>query len=174
VIVTNDDDLIAEISIARNFQNDVLAISIAGRLTQSVFRMALMSAYTINTSGEASLSSINAAILLTPFFSEVLRTSATAYTCWFEGYLSTNCTRARRAPERGHLRLADLLNHCRHFGTYGLRFARRPAPLEEPSCEGDLHRLQCLGDGAVSLGLRRPFLKGLGVDAGHRPLGCIG
>jgi hypothetical protein len=34
VIVTNDDDLIAEISIARNFQNDVLAISIAGRRGQ--------------------------------------------------------------------------------------------------------------------------------------------
>ena len=29
--MTNDDDLIAEISIARNFQNDVRAISIAGR-----------------------------------------------------------------------------------------------------------------------------------------------
>src|SRR3984893_16203215 len=34
VIVTNDDGLIAEISIARNFQNDVLAISIAGRSRQ--------------------------------------------------------------------------------------------------------------------------------------------
>jgi hypothetical protein len=34
VIVTDDDDLIAEISIARNFQNDVLAISIAGRRGQ--------------------------------------------------------------------------------------------------------------------------------------------
>jgi AIPR protein len=34
VIVTNDDGLIAEISIARNFQNDVLAISIAGRRGQ--------------------------------------------------------------------------------------------------------------------------------------------
>lgn len=31
VIVTDDEDLIAEISIARNFQNDVLTISIAGR-----------------------------------------------------------------------------------------------------------------------------------------------
>lgn len=34
LIVTNDDDLIAEISIARNFQNDVRAISIAGRRGQ--------------------------------------------------------------------------------------------------------------------------------------------
>lgn len=34
VIVTNDNDLIAEISIARNFQNDVRAISIAGRRGQ--------------------------------------------------------------------------------------------------------------------------------------------
>lgn len=34
VIVTGDDDLIAEISIARNFQNDVRAISIAGRRGQ--------------------------------------------------------------------------------------------------------------------------------------------
>jgi AIPR protein len=34
VIVTSDDDLIAEISIARNFQNDVRAISIAGRRGQ--------------------------------------------------------------------------------------------------------------------------------------------
>ena len=34
IIVTNDDDLIAEISIARNFQNDVRAISIAGRRGQ--------------------------------------------------------------------------------------------------------------------------------------------
>lgn len=34
IIVTNDDDLIAEISIARNFQNDVHAISIAGRRGQ--------------------------------------------------------------------------------------------------------------------------------------------
>ena len=31
IIVTDDQDLIAEISIARNFQNDVAAISIAGR-----------------------------------------------------------------------------------------------------------------------------------------------
>lgn len=31
IIVTDDDDLIAEISIARNFQNDVRALSIAGR-----------------------------------------------------------------------------------------------------------------------------------------------
>jgi AIPR protein len=31
LIVTHDDDLIAEISIARNFQNDVRAISIAGK-----------------------------------------------------------------------------------------------------------------------------------------------
>jgi hypothetical protein len=30
LIVTNDDNLIAEISISRNFQNDVRAISIAG------------------------------------------------------------------------------------------------------------------------------------------------
>jgi hypothetical protein len=34
LIITNDDDLIAEISIARNFQNDVRAISIAGRRGQ--------------------------------------------------------------------------------------------------------------------------------------------
>lgn len=34
VIVTDDDNLIAEISIARNFQNDVKAISIAGRRGQ--------------------------------------------------------------------------------------------------------------------------------------------
>lgn len=34
IIVTNDDDLIAEISIARNFQNDVKTISIAGRRGQ--------------------------------------------------------------------------------------------------------------------------------------------
>ena len=34
VIVTDDEDLIAEISIARNFQNDVMTISIAGRLGQ--------------------------------------------------------------------------------------------------------------------------------------------
>lgn len=34
VIVTDDDDLIAEISIARNFQNDVMTLSIAGRLGQ--------------------------------------------------------------------------------------------------------------------------------------------
>ena len=34
VIVTNEDALIAEISIARNFQNDVMAISIVGRLGQ--------------------------------------------------------------------------------------------------------------------------------------------
>lgn len=34
IIVTNDDDLIAEISIARNFQNDVKPISIAGRRGQ--------------------------------------------------------------------------------------------------------------------------------------------
>lgn len=34
LIVTSDDDLIAEISIARNFQNDVRAISIAGRRGQ--------------------------------------------------------------------------------------------------------------------------------------------
>jgi len=34
LIVTNDADLIAEISIARNFQNDVRAISIAGRRGQ--------------------------------------------------------------------------------------------------------------------------------------------
>jgi len=34
IIVTSDDDLIAEISIARNFQNDVRAISIAGRRGQ--------------------------------------------------------------------------------------------------------------------------------------------
>jgi hypothetical protein len=34
VVVTNDEDLIGEISIARNFQNDVMTISIAGRLGQ--------------------------------------------------------------------------------------------------------------------------------------------
>lgn len=34
LIITTDDDLIAEISIARNFQNDVRAISIAGRRGQ--------------------------------------------------------------------------------------------------------------------------------------------
>jgi hypothetical protein len=34
IIVTDDDDLIAEISIARNFQNDVARISIAGRRQQ--------------------------------------------------------------------------------------------------------------------------------------------
>lgn len=34
VIVTSDEDLIAEISIARNFQNDVMTISIAGRRGQ--------------------------------------------------------------------------------------------------------------------------------------------
>jgi AIPR protein len=34
IIVTQDDDLIAEISIARNFQNDVMTISIAGRRGQ--------------------------------------------------------------------------------------------------------------------------------------------
>lgn len=34
VIVTDDEDLIAEISIARNFQNDVASISIAGRRGQ--------------------------------------------------------------------------------------------------------------------------------------------
>jgi hypothetical protein len=34
IIVTQDDDLIAEISIARNFQNDVMSISIAGRRGQ--------------------------------------------------------------------------------------------------------------------------------------------
>lgn len=34
VIVTNDEDLIAEISIARNYQNDVMAVSIAGRRKQ--------------------------------------------------------------------------------------------------------------------------------------------
>lgn len=34
IIVTDDDDLIAEISIARNFQNDVARISIAGRRKQ--------------------------------------------------------------------------------------------------------------------------------------------
>ena len=34
LIICNDDDLIAEISIARNFQNDVRAISIAGRRGQ--------------------------------------------------------------------------------------------------------------------------------------------
>lgn len=34
VIVTSNEDLIAQISIARNYQNDVLSISIAGRLGQ--------------------------------------------------------------------------------------------------------------------------------------------
>lgn len=34
LIITTDDDLIAEISIARNFQNDVMSLSIAGRLGQ--------------------------------------------------------------------------------------------------------------------------------------------
>jgi hypothetical protein len=34
LIVTNDDALIADISIARNFQNDVMQLSIAGRLGQ--------------------------------------------------------------------------------------------------------------------------------------------
>lgn len=34
IIITDDDELIAEISIARNFQNDVKPISIAGRLGQ--------------------------------------------------------------------------------------------------------------------------------------------
>lgn len=34
IIVTNDDELIADISIARNFQNDVRALSIAGRRGQ--------------------------------------------------------------------------------------------------------------------------------------------
>jgi hypothetical protein len=34
IIVTSDEDLIAEISIARNFQNDVMTISIAGRRGQ--------------------------------------------------------------------------------------------------------------------------------------------
>ena len=34
IIVTDNDDLIAETSIARNFQNDVMTISIAGRLGQ--------------------------------------------------------------------------------------------------------------------------------------------
>jgi hypothetical protein len=34
LIVTKDDDLIAEVSISRNFQNDVRAISIAGRRGQ--------------------------------------------------------------------------------------------------------------------------------------------
>jgi hypothetical protein len=34
LIVTNDEDLIAEISIARNFQNDVMTISMAGRRGQ--------------------------------------------------------------------------------------------------------------------------------------------
>jgi len=32
VVVTNDEELIAEIAIARNFQNDVMSLSIAGRL----------------------------------------------------------------------------------------------------------------------------------------------
>ena len=34
IIVTTDEDLIAEISIARNYQNDVMAVSIAGRRGQ--------------------------------------------------------------------------------------------------------------------------------------------
>jgi len=34
IVVCDDDDLIADISIARNFQNDVAALSIAGRLGQ--------------------------------------------------------------------------------------------------------------------------------------------
>jgi hypothetical protein len=34
IIVTDNDELIAEVSIARNFQNDVMTISIAGRLGQ--------------------------------------------------------------------------------------------------------------------------------------------
>lgn len=34
IIITEDEELIAEVSIARNFQNDVLAVSIAGRLGQ--------------------------------------------------------------------------------------------------------------------------------------------
>jgi hypothetical protein len=34
IIVTSDEELIAEVSIARNFQNDVMAVSIAGRLGQ--------------------------------------------------------------------------------------------------------------------------------------------
>lgn len=34
IVVCDDDDLIADISIARNFQNDVAAVSIAGRLGQ--------------------------------------------------------------------------------------------------------------------------------------------
>jgi len=34
IIVTTDEELIAEISIARNFQNDVMTLSIAGRLGQ--------------------------------------------------------------------------------------------------------------------------------------------
>jgi len=34
IIVTDDEDLIAEVSIARNFQNDVMTISIAGRRGQ--------------------------------------------------------------------------------------------------------------------------------------------
>lgn len=34
IVVCDDDDLVADISIARNFQNDVAAISIAGRLGQ--------------------------------------------------------------------------------------------------------------------------------------------
>ena len=34
LLVTDDDDLIGEVSIARNFQNDVMTISIAGRLGQ--------------------------------------------------------------------------------------------------------------------------------------------
>src|SRR4030067_3815084 len=34
IIVTDDEDLIAEISIARNFQNDVMTLSIAGRRGQ--------------------------------------------------------------------------------------------------------------------------------------------
>lgn len=34
IIVTSDEDLIASVSIARNFQNDVMTISIVGRLGQ--------------------------------------------------------------------------------------------------------------------------------------------
>jgi len=34
IVVTDDNDLIGEVSIARNFQNDVMTISIAGRLGQ--------------------------------------------------------------------------------------------------------------------------------------------
>lgn len=46
LIVTEDDDLIAETSIARNFQEDVMAISIVGRLGQlDELEMALQRAY---------------------------------------------------------------------------------------------------------------------------------